>query len=224
VNNNGPISTDFIGGAWGWPNGTAAERAAIYEAHVQYTLEFLYFLAHDPSVPAQVQSAMQRYGLAADEFVENGGWPTELYVREARRMVSDFVFTQADRMTAVSKNDSIGLGSYNIDAHNAERYANATWVLNEGDVEQGSWVGPFQMPYAMIVPRAAEATNLLAPVPVSASHIGFGAIRLEPQWAILGESSGVAAALALRAKSAVQDVSIPALQTRLRQVGQLIDL
>ena len=123
INNHGPISTDMIGGSWNYPEGTYPEQKAIYEAHKQYTWEFFWFLQTDASVPPQVQQAMKSYGLSKDEFMDTGGWPFQVYVREGRRMVGDFVFNQNDRMVNKSKADTIGLGSYNQDTHHVIRFA-----------------------------------------------------------------------------------------------------
>ena len=224
MNNNGPISTDFIGGSWGWPTGTPAVRTALYAQHKLYTQSFLYFLASDASVPAAVRKEAASWGLTKDEFVDNGNWPYQVYVREGRRMVGEFVFTQADREFNLRKPDSIGLFSYNIDTHHAQRIPQGAYVLNDGDVEALSAKGPGQMPYRMLLPKRTEVTNLLAPVPCSASHIGYGAIRLEPQFMILGQSAGVAAAHAIATGVAVQDVDVPTLQARLRALGQRLDL
>ena len=222
-NNNGAISTDFIGGAWAYPDGGAATRAQVTDAHTQYTLGFLHFLATDAAVPAALRAEVAAYGLAADEFPATGGWPP-LYVREGRRMVSDFVFTQNDRQFfRLNRTGSIGLYSYNIDTHHAQRIPQGDYVRNEGDIEAFGGLGPGQMPYPMVVPRRAQATNLLVPVACSASHMGFGAIRLEPQWMILGQSAGVAAATAATSGVAVQDVNVPALQAQLKKLGQLLD-
>ena len=231
VNNNGAISTDAIGLSWGWALGSPAQRAASFAAHKLYTQGFLWFLSSDAAVPAAVRAEAATWGLAADEFVETGGWPPQLYVREGRRMVSEFVFTQADREVNKTKPDSVGLFSYNMDTHNSQRFVQleaggVAWVRNEGDVEVGASDGAGQLPWRMLLPRRAEATNLIAPVPASASHIAYGAVRLEPQFLILGQSSGVAAAqfVARGAGGAIQDLDVPALQARLRVLGQLIDM
>jgi hypothetical protein len=187
-----------------------------------HTQGFFYFLANDDSVNPSLRKGMQSWGLSADEFTDNDFWPFQLYVREARRMVSDFVFTQHDREFNLTKPDSIGLFSYNIDTHNAQRIPQGTYVRNEGDVEMYGSLGPGQIPYRVLVPKRAEATNLLAPVPCSASHIGFGTIRLEPQWMIVGQSAGVAAAQALSAGVAVQDLDVGKLQARLTALGQIL--
>ena len=230
VNNNGAISTDAIGLSWGWATAAPAARAAMFAQHKLYTQSFLWFLASDAAVPPAVRAEVATWGLAADEFTDSGGWPTQLYVREGRRMLSDFVFTQRDREVNRTKPDSIGLFSYNMDCHNSQRFVQVeadgvAWVRNEGDVEVGAGDGPGQLPWRMIVPRRAEATNLLAPVPTSASHVAYGAVRLEPQFLILGQSAGVAAGrFVANGGGAFQDVDVPALQARLRQLGQLIDM
>ena len=226
TNNNGPISTDAIGLSWRWPAATPDERADIFAAHVNYTQGFFWFLQHDAAVPAAVREEALSWGLAADEFVGSGNWPPQLYVREGRRLVGEYVFRQQDRQTDVRKNDSVGLFSYNIDSHNAQRYADAQGLaLNEGDFEL--YGGPLgQMPLRAMLPRRGEAggANLLAVVPLSASHMGYGCLRLEPQLMILGQAAGVAAAQAIAAGVAVQDLDVPALQARLRALGAKIDL
>lgn len=187
-NNNGPVSTDFIGGGAAWPGSTPAQRAALWAAHRDYTLGFLWTLASDPALPAALREEASALGFAADEWVDSGNFPAQLYVREGRRMVGPRVFTQADRTQPGRMNgipDSVGLYSYNIDNHNAQRFPQGAYVRNEGDEQQFGDLGPGQMPYSLMVPPDAAAANLLVPVAVSASHAGFGAIRLEPQWMIL---------------------------------------
>ena len=224
TNNNGPFSTDVIGASWRWPAAGPSERAAIFDAHVSYTLGFLYFVANDAAVPAPLQASAREYGFCADEF--GGGLPSQLYVREGRRLVGDFVFTQRDRQTDIRKNDSVGLFSYNIDSHNNARYVDELGgARNEGDFEL--YGGPDgQMPYRVMLPRRAEAVgaNVLAPVPLSASHMGYGCLRLEPQLMVLGQAAGVAVAQALADGVAVQDVDVLRLQARLRALGAKIDL
>lgn len=224
TNNNGPLSTDFIGGSWGWPSASPAARADILAAHADYTLGFFYFLANDPGVPDKIRAEAAAWGLAADEF--GGGLPPQLYVREGRRLVGDFVFTQRDRQFNVTKNDSIALFSYNIDSHHVQRYVDADGgARNEGDFEL--YGGPLgQIPYrALLPPRAAAAgANVLAPVPLSASHMGYGCLRLEPQLMMVGQAAGVAAAQALARGVDVHDVDVAALQAALRALGAKIDL
>lgn len=225
VNNNGAISTDCIGCSWNWPTSTPAKRSELWKNHSEYTKGFLYFLGNDDSIPISLRSQMQTWGLAADEFTEFNNWPEQLYVREGYRMVSDFVFTEHDRETNKTKPDSIGLFSYNIDTHNSQRFPQGDYVRNEGDVEIDGPLGPGQLPFRMLLPKKSEATNLLAVVPCSASHLGYGTIRLEPQFLILGESSGVAASQYISSKiDNIQDLDVSTLQSRLRTLGQFIDL
>eukprot|EP01121_Diplochlamys_sp_Union-15-3_P008149 TRINITY_DN2143_c0_g1_i1.p1 TRINITY_DN2143_c0_g1~~TRINITY_DN2143_c0_g1_i1.p1 ORF type:complete len:528 (+),score=88.15 TRINITY_DN2143_c0_g1_i1:93-1676(+) len=222
INNNGAISTDFINGAWEYPEADWTTREEIKNLHIQYTLEFFYFLAHDSSVPLNVRNEMLSWGLPKDEFIKTNHWPHQLYVREARRMIGEYVMTQHDRHETITKPDTVGLGSYNIDTHNAQRYATEdNTTLNEGDVEV-SYPVHFELPYRALVPKSAECTNLIVPVCVSSSHIGYGPIRLEPQFMILGQSAGVAASFAIEDNVSVQSVNIEKLQKRLRELGQYL--
>ena len=222
-NNNGPFSTDYLGASWKYPTASYAERVAIQQAHVDYTQGFFWFLAHDPQVPAQLQAEVNRWGLAKDEFTDNENWPSQLYVREARRMVGDFVMTQADLQTALRKPDSVGMGSYNIDSHNTQRVATSDGLVqNEGDVQAA--VEPYQIPYRVLLPKRAEATNLLVPVCMSASHVAYSSLRMEPQYMILGQAAGVAAAMAIKGQTAVQDVDTAALADKLRKQGAVLEM
>eukprot|EP01119_Soliformovum_irregulare_P005694 TRINITY_DN17437_c0_g1_i1.p1 TRINITY_DN17437_c0_g1~~TRINITY_DN17437_c0_g1_i1.p1 ORF type:complete len:522 (+),score=113.17 TRINITY_DN17437_c0_g1_i1:121-1686(+) len=228
VNNNGPISTDVIGWNWDYPEANWTDREVIWEAHIQYTKSFFYFLANDPAVPQEMREEMRTWGLAKDEFVDTYNWPNQLYVREARRMIGEYIMTQHDRIENNTKPDSIGVGSYNIDTHNAQRFPERTdsgsWrTLNDGDVER-IFKQHFQIPYRCLLPKRQDCDNLIVPVCVSASHIGYGPIRLEPQYMIMGQSSGVAAAFAIRDNVSVHDVNINALQQRLADLGQILNL
>ena len=224
TNNNGPFSTDVIGASWGWPAATPAQRVALYNLHADYTLGFFWFLASDPAVPQLIQTEANRYGLCADEF--SGKLSPQLYVREGRRMIGDWVFTQQDREFKHPQTDSIGLFSYNIDSHNTQRYVDSIGgVRNEGDFEL--WGGSNgQMPYRLMLPARADAagSNVLAPVPLSASHMGYGCLRLEPQLMILGQAAGVAAAQALKENVDVQNIDVAKLQARLLELGAKIDI
>jgi hypothetical protein len=205
TNNNGPFSTDHIGANWGYPEADLATRELIREDHVRYVQGFLYFLANDLRVPAELQKEMRRWGLAKDEFDETDHWPPQLYVREARRMIGTYVMTEADIMTMRTKADSIGLGSYNTDSHHVQRVLGTDGsVLNEGDFQEP--VSPYAIPYRSLIPRASECDNLLVPVCMSASHVAYGTIRMEPVYMILGQASGVAASLAIDGKTTVQEV------------------
>jgi len=167
INNQGPFSTDYIGKSWDYPDGNYATKKRIWEDHVNYTKGYFYFLAHDPRVPASLQKEVNGWGLAKDEFTDNQNWPHQLYIREARRMVGEYVMRQKDIQTDLSKPDVIGMGSYNSDSHNIQRVATPDGAVeNEGDMQVG--VTPYQMPYRMIVPKRNQATNLLVPVPFSA--------------------------------------------------------
>lgn len=221
-NNRGAVSTDLIGGSQGYPTGTYAERERIVADHRAYQQGFLWFLANDPRVPEPVRRSVGSWGLAADEFTATDGWPPQLYVREARRMVSDYVMTEHDCLGAVHASDSVGLASYWMDSHNCRRLVVDGAVTNEGNV-QARVLAPYPVSYRAIVPRAAECTNLLVPVALSASHIAYGSIRMEPVFMILGQSAATAAHLALRTGSSVQKVSVTALQRQLRADRQYLE-
>jgi hypothetical protein len=215
TNNNGPFSTDHIGASWTYPDADAATRRKIRQDHVDYTQGFLWFLANDPRVPAALQREVITWGLAKGEFTDSDYWPHQLYVREARRMIGSYVMTQADIMERRSKDDAIGLGSYNTDSHHVQRLVGPDgFVLNEGDFQVT--VKPYAIPYRSLVPRLTECSNLLVPVCCSASHVAYGTIRIEPVYMILGQASGVAAALAVDGKTGVQCVPIDTLHARLK--------
>jgi len=214
ANNMGAFSTDNIGANWGYPTGSYAERRAIARDQYEYEAGFLYFLANDPQVPKALHDDINRYGLAKDEFTDNGLWPSQLYVREARRMLAEHIVTQHDVQVNKTKEDSIGLGSYQMDSHNVQRIATpAGTVINEGDMYVPT--EPYEISYRSIVPKHAEVSNLIVPVCMGSSHAAFGTIRQEPVYMILGEAAGTAAAIAATKHIAVQDVPIPELQKRL---------
>jgi hypothetical protein len=222
ANNNGPFSTDYLGGSWGYPEAGYAERERIQADHRDYTQGLLYFLANDPSVPAELREDIGKWGLPADEFTDNGGWPYQLYIREARRMVGEYVMTQKDIRTDTVKYDSIGMGSYNSDSHNTQRYAAADGtVLNEGDMQVP--VKPYQIPYRALLPKRAEAENLIVPVCLSASHVAYSTLRMEPQFMIMGEAAGVAAAMSAKNGVPVQDVDIDALREKLKKYKAVLE-
>jgi hypothetical protein len=223
TNNNGAFSTDYIGGNYEYPDGRYETRARIWQAHVDYVQGFFYFLANDSGVPRRLHDAMAPWGLCRDEFVDNGYWPYQLYVREARRMRGAFVMSQKDIQTELSKPDPIGMGSYNSDSHNVQRVATPDGAVeNEGDMQVP--VQPYQIPYRLILPKRTEATNLLVPVAFSATHVAYSTLRMEPQYMIIGQAAGVAAKLALDAGKAVQDVDPAALAARLRKQQAVLDL
>ena len=224
TNNYGAFSTDDVGMNYDYPTADYTRRTAIAAEHRSYEEGLFWFLQHDPRVPESVRADMAPWGLCADEFTDNGNWPHEMYVREGRRMVSDFVMTERNLRGLDPTPDPIGLGSYNLDSHNVRRYVDAQGhVRNEGNIE----VSPgrvYQISYRAIVPKRGEAGNLLAPVAVSASHIAYGSIRMEPVFMILGQSAGAAAALALDDHVAVQDVAYDRLRAMLVAEGQIVDL
>ena len=222
INNRGAFSTDYIGASWDYPTASYARRGEIWEEHVRYTKGLLYFLAHDPKVPVRLQRDIQRWGLCRDEFQDNGHWPHQLYVREARRMRGDFVMTQKDIQTELSKPDVIGMGSYNSDSHNVQRFVEPDGtVQNEGNMEVP--VTPYQIPYRLILPKQAEAENLLVPVCFSASHVTYSTLRMEPQYMIIGQAAGVAAKMAIDAGRPVQNIDTEALTAKLKAQGAVFE-
>jgi hypothetical protein len=183
----------------------------------------LYFIANDPRVPEDVRKEMRLWGLARDEFKDNGNWPHQLYIREARRMIGSFVMTENELLKLRPTPDSVGMGSYTIDSHNVQRYITPEGsVQNEGDIGV-STKGPYQIAYGALVPKRGQVGNLLVPVCVSSSHIAFGSIRMEPVFMILGQSAATAAALAIDDKSAVQDVPYAKLRERLLKDRQILE-
>lgn len=222
VNNNGAFSTDYIGNSWDYPNANYKRRDEIWQDHIDYTKGFFYFLSHDPRVPTTLRQEINEWGLAKDEFIETDHWPHQLYIREARRMVSDFVMSQKDIQTDLTKPHPIGMGSYNSDSHNIQRIVNADgFVRNEGDMQVP--VTPYQIPYEVLIPKKNEATNLLVPVCFSASHVAYSTLRMEPQYMILGQAAGVAALMAIRGGKAVQDIDAGALSKTLAEQGAVLD-
>jgi hypothetical protein len=215
TNNNGAFSTDFIGGSYDYPEGSYATRARIRQAHVDYIQGFMYFLATDPAVPAGLSAEMKEWGLCRDEFADTNHWPYQLYVREARRMVGEYVMSQKDIQTELTKPDSIGMGSYNSDSHNVQRRPteDGMAVENEGDMQVS--VTPYEIPYRLILPKRAQATNLLVPVCFSATHVAYSTLRMEPQYMIVGQAAGIAAKMAIDGQLAVQDVDGRALTAKL---------
>ena len=222
INNNGAFSTDYIGKSWEYPNATYARRAEIWRDHEEYTKQLFWFLAHDPRVPPALQQEANEWGLAKDEFPDNGHFPNQLYIREARRMVGEYVMSQKDIQTALTKPDPIGMGSYNSDSHNVQRIVNAAGIVrNEGDMQVS--VEPYQIPYRVLLPKRGEVQNLLVPVCFSATHVAYSTLRMEPQYMILGQAAGVAAALAIRRSVAVQDIDTAALTRILVEHGAILE-
>jgi len=228
TDNHGSFSTDNIGMNYDYPDGTYEEREKIVREHENYQKGYYYFLCNDARVPSDVRAEMSQWGLAKDEFVETGNWPPQLYIREARRMVSDFVMTETDVTGERDTLKAIGMGSYTMDSHNVQRYVakdeqGKAYVLNEGDFQV-----PIDQPYAIsydsIVPSREECSNLIVPVCLSASHVAFGSVRMEPVFMILAQSAATAASLALDRGIAVQEVDYQDLRERLLEDGQVLEL
>ena len=222
-NNHGPFSTDNIGFNYDYPEASYERRREILKEHERYQKGWLYFVANDPRVPEDVRKQMSRWGLPKDEFKDNGGWPHQIYVREARRMVGTFVMTEHELMKRRPTPESVGMGSYGIDSHNVQRYITPDGsVQNEGDIGV-RLESPYEIAFGAILPKRGQADNLLVPVCVSSSHIAFGSIRMEPVFMVLGQSAATAAALAIDAGVAVQDVPYARLRDRLLKDGQVLE-
>lgn len=223
TNNHGPVSTDYIGGNYDYPEATYARRRQILREHERYQKGWLYFIANDPRVPKDIQQRMRQWGLAKDEFADNGHWPHQIYVREARRMVGSFVMTENQLLQRAPTPESVGMGSYTIDSHNVQRYITPEGaVQNEGDIGVPT-KGPYAIAYGALVPKRGQCENLLVPVCVSATHIAFGSIRMEPVFMILGQSAATAACLALDRGISVQEVDYASLRDQLLRDGQILE-
>jgi hypothetical protein len=215
INNNGPQSTDFIGMNYDYPEADYETRAEIMKNHEDYIKGLFYFLGHDPEVPEYLRSEMLSWGWTRDEFTDNGGFPHQMYVREARRMIGEYIMTQHNCTGDSTVDDGIGLAAYTMDSHNCQRIVINGMVKNEGDVQIGGFP-PYEVSYRALVPRREECKNLTVPVCLSSSHIAFGSIRMEPVFMVLGEAAAVASFYALADKIPVQDIDIKTLQEKLR--------
>ncbi len=221
TNNHGPMSTDNIGMNYDYPEASYERRREILKEHRNYQQGWLYFVANDPRVPKSVRDEMNRWGLPKDEFLDNGHWPHQIYVREARRMIGHFIMTENELMKRRPTPDSVGMGSYTIDSHNVQRYVTPEgYVQNEGDI--GVPIRPYPIAYGSLVPKKGQADNLYATICVSSSHIAYGSIRMEPVFMILGQSAAIAAAIAIDDGLAVQDVPYEKLREKLLQAGQVL--
>ncbi len=220
-NNYGCFSSDYIGMNYEYPDGDYQTREAIIEAHKNYSLGLLWTLANHPRIPQKVRDEFKKWGLPRDEYIESGNWSPQLYIREARRMVSDYVMTQHHcTQDSISAQLSIGLGAYTMDSHNVQRYVtNNGFVKNEGNIEVGGF-GPYPIDYRAIIPKQDECLNLLVPVCLSATHIAFGSIRMEPVFMVLGQSAATAASLAIDNQMGVQEISYDELRKRLLDDNQ----
>lgn len=232
--NNGiakQISLALVGASWEWPTASPQRRREIWRQHRSYSEGLLWFLANDPAVPQNTRDKAGRYGLAKDEFVRFGNWPPVLYIREARRMVGSYVLTQHDVRTNVSKPDAIAVASFPIDSHDCQRIPtkDGAGFINEGTIFpariRSSGTGrPYHIPYGAIAPSIRECDNLLVPVCLSASHVAFCSVRVEPTWMTLGQSSGIIAALAVREDAAVQSLDYQIVRPRLEAQNIVLTL
>jgi hypothetical protein len=221
-NNASGISTDFIGQNYNYPDADYATRDQINKAHENWQRGLVWTVQNHPRIPKAVRDKYAKWGLPKDEFTDNGHWATQLYIREARRMVSDFVQTEKNLRDDRTIEQSVGMGSYNMDSHNAQRYADESGhVRNEGDVQIGV-PRPYRIDYRAITPKEAECENLLVPVCLSATHIAFGSIRMEPVFMILGQSAATAACLSVDGGTPVQRVSYDKLRQRLEADKQVL--
>lgn len=223
TNNHGAVSTDFIGQNHAWPDASYIARENIFQAHVTYQQGLQWFLSHDGAVPVSIREPYAQWGLPKDEFVETGGWPHALYIREARRMVSDYVMTEHNCRGATRADDPVGLGAYGMDSHHCRRLLIHGRLWNEGDV-QAAGFPPYGISWRALIPRRGECTNLIVAVCVSASHIAYGSIRMEPVFMVLGQSAAIAAALVVQEKCTVQDLPYAALREQLLQAGQVLEV
>lgn len=211
INNNGPISTDMIGMNYNYPEADYATRDKIFKEHTDYNKGLFYFIGHDPRMPEHLRNQMLKWGYPKDEYTDTGNWSFQMYVREARRMIGETVMTQHHCEGDKVVPDGIGMAAYTMDSHNCQRIVVNGMVKNEGDVQQGGF-GPYPIAYKSLTPKSAEATNLLVPVCLSASHIAYGSIRMEPVFMVLGQASAIAASLAIDQKTSVQKVPVTAIQ------------
>ncbi|MDO4558040.1 MAG: FAD-dependent oxidoreductase, partial [Planctomycetia bacterium] len=226
-NNNLAVSTDFIGGNWGWPEGSYEDRDRLYRAHLAWQQGLMWTLQNHPRTPENIRETFRPWGLAKDEFADNGHWPYTLYIREGRRMVGDFVVSERHLRRIDPTLRPVGMGSYNMDSHHIQRYVatdadgNAT-VRNEGDVQVNPG-GPYPIDYGALLPKQTECDNLLTPVCVSCTHIAYGSIRMEPVFMILGQSAATAAVLSIESDVTPQELPYETLRRKLLEDGQILE-
>ena len=226
TNNYGSFSTDNIGMNYRYPEGTYKERAEIISEHENYLKGYFYFLCNDPRVPQEIRDEMNQWGLARDEFEDNGHWPEQINIREARRMIGKFIMTEHEVTGRKKTLRVVGMGSYAMDSHNVQRYVakdenGKSYVLNEGDF-QVEVKKPCKIPYDSLLPQKKECENLLVTICLSASHVAFGSVRREPVFMILGQSAATAAALAIDGDIPLQDLPYDQLCKRLLADGQVL--
>jgi hypothetical protein len=215
INNNGAFSTDMIGMNYDYPEADAFHRKMIMNEHADYVKGLIYFIGHDPRMPAHLQEEMMNWGYPKDEYVDNDHWSPQMYVREARRMIGEYVMTQANCEGNAVVTDGIGMAAYTMDSHNCQRIVVNGMVKNEGDVQIGGF-GPYPVSYRSIIPKTGECNNLFVPVCLSASHIAYGSIRMEPVFMVLAQASAVGAVEAVNSGSTVQEVNVSKVQQVLK--------
>lgn len=218
LNNAGLYSTDYVGGSHAWPEGDDATRDRLWEEHRAYVAGVLFFLTSDNGIPEALRAQVARWGLCGDEFTGSENWPPQLYVREARRMVGQAVLTQRDIQDDVLKSDSIGLGAYRVDSHVVRRVLDASGFVR-GEGQLNAPVKPYQIPLGILFPQSSEVENLVVSVAVSASHVAWTSVRMEPQLMTMGEAAGVVAAIAAERSVPVQDVPYSNVAEILRSRG-----
>jgi FAD dependent oxidoreductase len=216
INNNGPFSTDMIGMNYDYPEGNYSIRKKIIKDHIDYDKGLLYFLGHDNRIPDYLRNEMLKWGYPLDEYPDNDHWSPQLYIRESRRMIGEYVMTEANCVGTLKVTDSIGEAAYTMDSHNCERIILNGMVKNEGDVQIGGFP-PYPISFRAIVPKRSECNNLLVPVCLSASHIAYGSIRMEPVFMVLGQSSAIAAVLAIDMNLPIQEIPVSKLQKELTE-------
>ena len=222
TNNHGPFSSDYIGKNYDYPEADYETRREIQAEHENYQRGYLYFLQNDPSVPEKIHIEMQKWGLAKDEFSDNNNWPYQMYVREARRIIGEYVMTEHHTLGKIQIKKPIGMGSYSLDSHNALRYVTEDgFVQNEGDIGVHP-KQPYSIDYGSILPKEEECNNLLVPVCVSSSHTAFGSIRMEPVFMILGQSAAAAAVLSIEHKTSPQKLDFELLRNKLLKEKQVL--
>ncbi len=215
VNNNGGFSTDMIGENYNYPNANYEERKSIIQQHEKYTKGLLWFVGNDVRVPKSIRDEMQQWGYPKDEWTDNNNFSPQLYIRESRRMIGEYVMTEANCEGRLKVSDGAGLAAYTMDSHNCERLVVNGTVKNEGDVQKGGF-GPYPVSYRALIPKERECKNMLVPVCLSASHIAYGSIRMEPVFMVLAQSCAVAACMAIDEKQSVQKIDVSKLQTSLQ--------
>ncbi|MDB6076218.1 MAG: hypothetical protein JWO89_3858, partial [Verrucomicrobiaceae bacterium] len=224
LNAQGLFSTDYPGANFDYPDGDEATRARIWQDHVDYVQGFLWFLGNDARVPQALRDEVNQWGLCSDEFTDNNHWPYALYVRDGRRMIGEYVMVQQDMQQNIHKPDSVGMGSFVIDCHIVQRIVTPDGNVTDEGSFQDAPTKPYQIAYRSLTPKKTECTNLLVPVCLSASHIACCSLRMEPVYMALGQASGVAASMALKAGTEVQNINVATLQTKLREQNAVLEL